>query len=124
MDRLHRSSFPLFLAISLFLGLQIGCKSIDSKNNQPSQKEEKKPQSKAPVKKPNTDKKKKKAFAERPFTIKYVQNEAKNGQATTTRVELTPLAGYKMNVEYPSALRVSANEKADTPTKAAASTDA
>ena len=59
--------------------------------------------------------KKKAAFAERPFTIKYVKTEAVNGKATTTRVELTPLAGYKMNVEYPSSLSVTPTEKADTP---------
>ena len=118
MAQLNRSPFILLLAATLFLGFQTGCKSIDSKNSQPSKKEEVKPKKTPTEKKAGAaSKKKKKAFAARPFTIKYVQGEAKNGQATTTRVELTPLAGYKMNVEYPSALRVSANEKADTPPK-------
>ena len=54
-------------------------------------------------------------FAAAPYRIRIVSSEATAGAPTSTRIEITPLDGYKMNKDFPSRLRVDVTDKATTP---------
>ncbi len=54
-------------------------------------------------------------FAAAPYRIRIVSPEAKAGAPASTRIEITPLAGYKMNKDFPSRLRVDVTDKATMP---------
>ncbi len=52
------------------------------------------------------------AFADRPYKIRVVPGEAAEGKAAMSVIEITPTAGYKMNQDFPSRLRIDVNQSA------------
>ena len=54
-------------------------------------------------------------FAEAPYKIRFVSKPATKDQASATTIEITPLAGYKMNKDFPTSLKVDNAAGAKTP---------
>lgn len=55
------------------------------------------------------------SFAEAPYKIRFVTKPATKGEESATTIEITPLAGYKMNKDFPTSLKVNASPSAATP---------
>lgn len=70
---------------------------------------------KAPADKAPADKAAQAAPAEKNYQVRVVRGEAAVGQPHTSVVEVTPAPGYKMNLEFPSKLRLSEQAKIAAP---------
>lgn len=52
---------------------------------------------------------------EKNYLVKVIPGEATAGQPATTIVQVTPTPGYKMNLEFPSKMKLTANDKVTAP---------
>ena len=111
----HLQTWHVPSALLLTL-LALGSLSACSeKSAQPKQPDEKKTEVSAPAPTPNPPLVKPKtdeSFANRPYKIRVVPGDAANGKAATSVIEITPTAGYKMNQDFPSRLRIDASQAA------------
>ena len=102
----------ILVALPLFCLTMPACKSVESQASpQAPAKEAKstaKPSAKTETKSTNTspDTSAAQDFASRPFKINYVKAPAAVGKPSKTTIELTPLAGYKMNVDFPTMMMI------------------
>ncbi|MEE2789179.1 MAG: hypothetical protein VX589_17720 [Myxococcota bacterium] len=109
----------ILVALPLICLSTSACKSVE-----PPKTAEKTPAAKTPIKAQSTAAKKPtktagggQDFAARPFKITYVKTPASVGKASKTTIELTPLAGYKMNTDFPTMMKIAANVGATAPTE-------
>ncbi len=108
---MRRISFALSVATLLLVACQKPAAAEPPKDGAKQAEPAKAaPEKKAEPAKAAPEQKTEPAKAAQNFNIKIIPGEAKAGEAATSVVEITPALGYKINLEFPSRMKLAAAE--------------